>query len=140
MSKIEHIDKSTIVSDFSIFLILNNLAILSHTVQVKYDVHLNFIVEKVTNLFSKHVSTCTVATVDWWRKISYMIHNHTFGQKVILMRQMNSFLERFSHSFPLAKQIQEFAQNSKNAKNAKIIVLDYSEVTVSQKECENSSY
>ena len=60
-----------------------------------------------------------------------MIHNHTFGQKVILMRQMNSFLERFSHSFPLAKQIQEFAQNSKNAKNAKIIVLDYSEVTVS---------
>ena len=53
---------------------------------------------------------------------------------------MNSFLERFSHSFPLAKQIQEFAQNSKNAKNAKIIVLDYSEVTVSQKKCENSSY
>lgn len=44
MSKIEHFDKSTIVSDFLIFLTFNNLAILSHTSERCRDVHLNFII------------------------------------------------------------------------------------------------
>ena len=54
MSKIEHFDKSTIVSDFLIFLIFKNLSISSHTSEVCCDDHLNFIVENVTDLFSKH--------------------------------------------------------------------------------------